>query len=130
MRCIISEYSVVEVVFKDEGCLLQSLKDLGYKPVVHNDGITLHNNYSKSSPTAHIIVSKEQYGGYGDIGFERTKQGFQMHVDGGRFKIKKLNQTYIENRVKKHVNSTSNYSVISRRENEKGQVEIHLRVGG
>ena len=119
----------MQVVFKDESCLIQSLKDIGFKPVVHNEGITLNNSYSRSKPTAHIVVPRSQVGGYGDLGFERTaKGGFKMHVDGNFGKLKQLNQTYVENKVKKYANSTSSCNIFSRRENEKGQVEIQLRI--
>lgn len=130
-----SEFHVVEVCFKDENVLVQSLKDIGYKPTVHAEGVTLNNSYSRSKPTAHIVIKQTQIGGYGDIGFERTKNGFVMHADnadvGGsrnRFNLKKLNLTYVENKVKKYVNSTVNCNIFSRRENEKGQVEIKLRI--
>lgn len=128
MRCVISEYTVVQVVFKDEQCLLQSLKDIGFKPVVHEKGITLSNSYSRARPTAHIVVSRSQVGGYGDLGFERTNKGFKMHVDGTFKKLKQLNQTYVENKVKQYVNSTSSCNIFSRHENDKGQIEIQLRI--
>ena len=129
MRCIISEYHVIEAIFKDEQCLLESLEEMGYKPIVHNEGIALHNRYSKSIPTAHIVVSQSQVGGYGDLGFERTKEGFVMHRDGGRLDIQQLNKTYVENKVRKYANSTSGCNILSSSENKKGQIEIQLRVG-
>ena len=109
---------------------------MGYKPTVHAEGVTLNNNYSRSKPTAHIVVKKSQFGGMGDIGFERTKnKGFVMHADdydwgshGKRFKFNKLCMNYSENKVKKYVNRTSRCSIFSRKENNKGQVEIQLRI--
>ena len=130
-----SEFHQVEVVFKDEEILLQSLKEMGYQPAIHNKGIQLNNNYSRSKPTAHIVVSRNQFNGMGDIGFERTKNGFKMHADdydwgshGKKFKLNKLNQAYCENKVKKYVKSTSRCNIYSRRENSKGQIEIKLRI--
>lgn len=128
---IMSEYAVVEVKFKDEGCLVQSLKEMGYKPEIHKSGVVLSNSYSRSNPTAHVVVRKGQFGGYGDIGFERTKKGFVMHADnsdGRKFKLKQLNKTYSETKIKRYVGSTANCNIFSRRENEKGQIEIHLRI--
>jgi hypothetical protein len=130
-----SEFKVVEVVFKDENVLIKSLKDLGYDVNIHKEGKTLENGYSRSKPKAHIVVPKRCFQGMGDIGFERTKKGFVMHADdydwgshGHKFHLKKLNMTYSENKLKKVVNSTSRYSISSRKENKKGQIEIQLRV--
>lgn len=126
-----SEYTIVEVKFKDEGCLIQSLKEMGYTPEVHKNGVVLSNAYSSAKPTAHVVVRKGQFGGYGDVGFERTKKGFVMHADssdGRKFKLKQLNRTYSETKIKMYVNSTVSCNIFSRRENEKGQIEIHLRI--
>jgi hypothetical protein len=127
-----SEYHVVDVIFKDEAMLLGSLRDMGYKPVVHEQGIQLSNSYSRSKPTAHIVVTKDQFGGcYGDVGFERNSKGFVMHadhIDIRKFNLKKLNKTYSENKVKKYVSSTSRCNITSRKENKNGQIEIKLRI--
>lgn len=117
--------------------MVQALKDMGYKPAIHNEGITLNNNYSRSKPTAHIVVSRRQFGGMGDIGFERTNKGFVMHADdydytksrsSSKFKLGELNKRYVETKIKRYVNTTSQCSIFSRKENNKGQLEIQLRV--
>ena len=131
-----SQYHVVEVIFDDESILLQSLKDMGYETEVHNDGVKVGNNYGSSSyETAHVVVRKGQFGGFGDIGFERTEKGFVMHADdydagshGKRFGLGNLNKKYVENKLKKYVSTTSTVNIFSRNENEKGQIEIQLRV--
>jgi len=135
VRCVISEFHEVEVKFKDESILVQSLKEMGYQPVTHKDGVQLNNNYSRSKPTAHIVIPRSQFSGMGDIGFERTKSGFKMHADdydwgshGKKFKLNKLNLTYGENAIKKYVSRTSRCNISSRRQNEKGQIEIKLRI--
>lgn len=132
MRCIISQYHIVEVVFKDEPLLVQSLKDIGYSPVVSNEGQVLNSNYNRKGLKANIVIPKSQFGGcYGDLGFERTKKGFVMHADHldiKRFKMKELNKKYGENKLNKYVRSTSKCNIFSRHENEKGQLEIHLRI--
>lgn len=108
---------------------------MGYQPVIHKKGVQLNNNYSRSKPTAHIVVPRGQFSGMGDIGFERTKNGFTMHADdydwgphGKRFKLNKLKQSYSENKIKKYVSSTSRCHISSRKENSKGQIEIQLRI--
>ena len=110
---------------------------MGYKPAIHNEGKTLNNNYSRSKPTAHIVVSRNQFGGMGDIGFERTNKGFVMHADdydyglhGKKFKLGQLNKRYVENKIKGYVNRTSQCNIFSRKENKNGQLEIQLRVNG
>ena len=121
--------------FKDEKILLDSLKEMGYQPTVHKDGVQLNNNYSRSKPTAHIVIPRSQFHGMGDIGFERTNKGYTMHADdydwgshGKRFNLNQLNQTYSESKIKKYVNSTSRCNITSRQKNSKGQIEIKLRM--
>jgi len=46
----------------------------------------------------------------------------------GRFKVGTLNTKYIENKLKKHVSRISTCNISSRKENENGQVAIHLRL--
>lgn len=112
--------------------MIQSLKDLGYSPTIHADGKVLEGSYNRSKVKGHIIVPKSQFNGvYGDLGFERTKKGFIMnadHIDIKRFNMKGLNMKYQENKLNKYVTSTSKCNIFSRRENDKGQLEIHLRI--
>lgn len=131
-----SEYHVVEVIFNDENILVQSLKDIGYETEVHEDAVSI-NGYgsAKNVASAHVVVRKKQFGGFGDVGFERTKKGFVMHADdydagshGNRFGLGKLNKKYVENKLRKYVGTTSSINIFSRNENEKGQVEIQLRI--
>ncbi len=132
MRCITSEFKEVELTIKDESILIKSLKEIGYNPVIHEKGIKLTNSYSKSKPTAHIVIPKGQFGGcYGDAGFERNKKGFKLHIDDTderKFNIKKLYKTYGLNKLKKYVSSTAKYTISSQRENKKGQIEVKLIV--
>ena len=132
MRCIISSYHVVDVKFKDEPMLIKSLKDLGYSPTVHNEAQVLGGRYNSNKVKAHIVVAGSQFNAtYGDVGFERTKKGFVMHadhIDISKFNLKGLNKTYQENKLRKFVSSTSKCNIFSRKENDKGQIEIHLRV--
>ena len=127
-----SSYHVVEVGFKDESLLIQSLKELGYAPTMHKEGVQLSNSYSKSAAKVQIVVPKSQFNGsYGDLGFEKTKKGFTMHadhIDISKFNLKGLNKTYAENKLKRFVSSTARFNVFSRREKENGQVEVQLRL--
>ena len=136
VRCIISEYHKISLVLKDPAILVDSLKDMGYTPEIHEEAVSI-NGYgsSKIDRTAHIVVRKGQFGGYGDIGFEKIDDGYVMHADdydcgvhGKKFNLETLNKTYMEKKLNKYVNSTSLYNIASRRENNKGQIEIQLRV--
>ncbi len=132
MRCITSSYHVIDVIFKDEPLLVQSLKELGYTPTVHKEGVVLSGNYNSGKVKGHIVVPRNQFGGiYGDVGFERSKKGFIMHadhIDIKKFNLKGLNKTYAENKLKRFVNSTSRCNILSRREKSNGQIEIQLRM--
>ena len=131
-----SEYHVVEVIFKDESVLLQSLKDMGYEAQVHESPVEVGNGrYGKVGSKCHIVVKRGQFNGFGDVGFERTAKGFVMHADdydagthGKRFGLGTLNKKYVENKLKRYVNTTASINIFSRNENEKGQVEIQLRL--
>ena len=114
---------------------MQSLRDMGYAVEIHEEPVSIKGYGNKQVGSAHIVVKSSQFGGYGDVGFERSVKGFTMHADSddirlnnGRFKLGTLNTKYIENKLKKHVAMTSTCNVFSRKENENGQVEIHLRV--
>jgi len=108
---------------------------MGYNSEVHEEPISINGYRGGKVGSAHLVVRKNQFGGYGDVGFERNAKGFIMHADSddirlrnGRFKLGTLNKKYIENKLKKYVNTTSTCNVFSRTENKDGQVEIHLRV--
>jgi hypothetical protein len=71
----------------------------------------------------------------GDIGFERTGNGFKMHADdydwghhGNRFQLNKLNQKYAENKLVKYVKSTTKYNILSKKVNEDGKIKIVINV--
>ena len=106
MRCIISEFHVVETEFKDEECLIGALQDVGYTPEVHEKEVKLNGyNGRGKQPKAHIVVRKGQFGGYGDAGFERVADGnFKLHADdydygrgrADKVKVKKVTQMKIE----------------------------------
>lgn len=108
---------------------------MGYAVEVNQEPVSINGYGGTKVGSAHLVVRKNQFGGYGDVGFERTSKGFVMHADSddvriqnGRFKLGTLNKKYIENKLKKYVNMTSTCNIFSRNENKNGQVEIHLRI--
>lgn len=129
-----SEYHVIDVEFKDEQCLIETLKEMGLNPEVHENGTTITSGYSSVKPKAHIVVRRKAFGGYGDVGFERIKDGFKLHVDdydygrGGRDKIKmaRMKQVYGSKVIEKAVRRTSKFSFMSKKE-ENGNIKIKVR---
>lgn len=124
------------MTFKDESVLIQTIKEMGYEPEVHKKAVNLHGYQGdKRTQKAHIVIPRKQVGrASNDVGFERVKGGFVLHAsayDGAwrtGARIKKLNKGYIENKLRKEIGVMSNYHIYSRKENEKGQVEIQLNV--
>jgi hypothetical protein len=109
---------------------------MGYEVEVHKEPVSI-NGYGNRQITANanLVVRKNQFGGFGDVGFERTSKGFMMHADdydagshGSKFQLNVLNKKYVENKLKRHVNTVSTCNIFSRRENDKGQIEIQLRI--
>ena len=129
-----SEYHVAEVIFKDEGVLVQSIKDMGYEVEVHDEAVKI--GFGRGTHNAHIVVKRNQFNGMGDVGFERTEKGFVVHADdydigqhGSRFGLTNLNKKYVENQLKKYCGTTSACNIHSREEKNNGQLEIQLRIG-
>ena len=131
-----SEYVEVEVKFKDESILIQSLKEMGYKPLIHKNAKKLEGYQGdKRSQKAHIIISRKQVGGASnDVGFEKVKKGYVLHASAydrawrTGAKIKTLNKTYMENKLRKEVNRSSAFNITGRKVNKDGKIEIQLRV--
>jgi len=132
-----SEFHVVETEFKDEGCLVGALEDVGYTPEVHEKEVKL-NGYSGrgAQPKAHIVVRKGQFSGYGDAGFERVEGGnFKLHVDDydygrgkDKVKVKKVTQMYAARVLEKEIKGKSNFSLLGRKTNKEGEIKIRARV--
>ncbi len=131
-----SEFHVIEVIFKDEGILIQTLKEMGYTPQVHKNAVNLYGYQGdKRSQKAHIVIPRKQVGGASnDVGFERVDGGFILHASAydtawrnGK-KIKQLNKGYVENKLKKTISVLSNFNIFSRKEKENGQLEIQIKV--
>lgn len=109
---------------------------MGYKPTIHSDAIPLHGyRGDKRKQKAHIVIPRSQVGGMSnDVGFERVKKGFVLHASAydtawrAGAKIKQLNKSYSENKLKKAVNGISGYNIIDRKELNNGKIEIHIRV--
>lgn len=109
---------------------------MGYQPEVHSKAKSLQGYRGDArSQKAHIIIPRGQVGAASnDVGFERVKKGFVCHASQFDHKwrngerIKTLNKTYAENKLRKEVNMTSKFNILSKRNREDGKIEIQLRV--
>ncbi len=109
---------------------------MGYNPVTHKEAQSLEGYRGKKrSQKAHIIIPRKQVGGLSnDVGFEKVGKGYVLHASAYDVrwrtgeKIKTLNKTYIENKLRKEVGKSTALSVISRKVREDGKIEIQLRV--
>lgn len=134
MRCIISEYKVINVDFKDQQTLVESLVEMGYKPKIHKNAQPLYGYQGdEREQKAHIILPRSQVGGSSnDVGFERTKTGFQLHASQydspwrtGQ-KIQQLRQTYSEKRVMKTITRGSKYRLKDRKVHKDGKIKLRI----
>jgi hypothetical protein len=130
-----SEFTTVKLEYNDESSLLESLKNMGFNPTCHKNGVKLDTYYSsREKPTAHIVVSKQEFvkmgGRYAGFGFEKVGDKYVLHIDDmdkKKLDMKKMNKLYGESRLMKVVNASSKYSVKSRSE-ETGRTVVKLNV--
>jgi len=109
---------------------------MGYTPEIHKEAANLHGYQGdERNQKAHIIIPRSQVGGSSnDVGFEKSEKGYTLHASefdrkwrtGER--IKTLKKTYAENKITKYVRNTSKYSILSRKKNTDGKIEIQLRI--
>ena len=109
---------------------------MGYHPEIHEEAKHLRGyKGDKRSQKANIVIPRKQVGtASNDVGFERVDGGFVLHASEFDHawrtgeKVKTLKMSYAENKLKKTIGVMSNCNIASRKQNEKGQIEIHLRV--
>lgn len=125
-----SQHIVVDVEMNDEEAILEALGNMGYSPVVHEKPVSI-NFYNNKDIKANIVVSKTQCGfRYGDLGFEKTANGYKMHIDDidqRSFNMSKLKQGYSEAKIKKSIKGKSKFMIKNRQEVD-GKIKITIRV--
>lgn len=129
-----SEMQKVTVEFKDQDCLVSALEEMGYSPEVHATAIDMIG-YGGVKRKANVIVSKNQFGGMANAGFQKMEDGtYTLHVDdydwgshGKRFNLNKIKQNYTKATIKKYVNNTSKYVLVNETE-EKGNIKMRIRI--
>jgi hypothetical protein len=132
----VSEFHSLDITFQDEGVLIDVLKELGYKPEVHEEARKLHGYQGdERNQKAHIIIPRKQVGGSSnDIGFERQKdKKFKLHISEYDRNHKNLNannvkKTYAEKMIDKYTRTNSKFSVRSKQRTKNGSIKIKLRV--
>ena len=79
-----SKYSINQTVLREEKCLVETLKEMGYEVEVHPEGAPLNSYYAEQeAKIANIIIRRQHLrAAYGDIGFTRQPDGqFAMVKD-------------------------------------------------
>ena len=124
-----SEWSVTEVEMHDQEALVEALKEMGWSPVIHDEAVSMKGYGSHGSQKAHIVIPKNQFGGYTDCGFEKIENGYKLHIDhmdNRKFKTSELQARYAEAKVMKTIRSRTKFSVRNRIV-EDGKVKIRVR---
>ena len=72
-----SKYAHTVTELREEKFLVEALREMGYRPEVHPQGVKLNSYYSEQeAKVAHVIVRRRDLpGAYGDIGFVRQPDG-------------------------------------------------------
>ncbi|HUS50145.1 MAG TPA: DUF1257 domain-containing protein [Candidatus Paceibacterota bacterium] len=127
----------METEFKTEHekCLLDAIKEAGFSAQVSEEPVELENSHSKKKVKAHIRITKSQFGGYGDMGFEKNNGKYVCHVDdtdhrahgNSKTKLGRITQLYSSLVIQKQVKKSSRFSMISKKENENGEIKIRVR---
>ncbi|MCD6435228.1 MAG: DUF1257 domain-containing protein [Clostridiales bacterium] len=124
-----SEWSVTEVEFTDQDALVEALTEMGWTPVVHKEAVNMNGYGSHGTQKAHIVIAKNQFGGYTDCGFEKVDSGYKLHIDhmdNRKFKKEQLQSRYAEAKVMKTIRNRTKFSVRNRVV-EDGKVKIRVR---
>jgi hypothetical protein len=132
-----SQYHVVQTEFEDLECLGKALEEMGMKPEIHQQGAQFTPTYGGGVKNAHIIVRRQNFGGVGDVGFEKTGSKIQIHCDNmdwsgastrGRLDIPRLRIKYNQQKVKRLISTSAKYTVLGNEQLENGSERVRLRV--
>ena len=128
-----SEFHVVELKFKDEKCLVEVLEEMGYKPKIVKQAQNLYGYQGDvRSQKAHIIIPRSQVGSASnDVGFERTSEGYILHISEydincGKFKKDKLKQTYAEKKIMKEVRKDHRFRLKKKTKTKNGNIVLNM----
>ena len=77
-----SHFTKVKTKMKDGEILVKLLQEMAYNVDVHDVPVTIQG-YSGQTDEANIVVTKDQFGGYGDLGYRKDGQEMIEIVDSG-----------------------------------------------
>ena len=129
-----SEYHEVELEVNDEKSIVQSLEELGYKPVVTTEPVQLEGYLGDSRrQKANIVIPRHQVGGASnDIGFEKVGKKYKMHISeydiGQRFfDEKEFKKLYSKNLVLNKLKKSKKFKKKSVNVDKNGKITIKLK---
>jgi len=104
-RCDISEYHCVETQYNNKECIIKSLEELGYKPIIADTAKALMGYEGKErKQKAHIIIPKFQIGtASNDVGFELVNGKYVLRISEYDLNINSFNQKKMKQLYAKHV---------------------------
>lgn len=128
-----SKFIVVKEQFKDKECLLNALKELGFKEIEDcPEARTLYGyRGDQREEKAHIIIRRKHVGRLSnDIGFVKTASGYDMIVseyDQPDSRLHNLSQTYGLMKMKKEI-KMKGYSLVSQNKDNKNRIKLRIRI--
>ena len=126
-----SENITVKVNLKDQVCLVESLKELGFVVEENEVAKVIKSYYNRNgSKKAHVILRKVSNKLSADVGFEKVGEEFIMHCDSmdkRRLKLKLLKQLYSKHKVKQTIRKkNTKYSLKSEKVDKDGRIRIKV----
>jgi hypothetical protein len=126
----LSQHTVIDIELNDEKSLVEALEKMGYKVAVHENAVPI-KTYDRTKVKANVVIDKSQGFRWGDVGFERTKTGYKMHIDDTDqkyFDTGKLKQLYSESKITRAINSRSKYTIVNRDVTVDGKIKLKIKV--
>ncbi|MBT6047647.1 MAG: DUF1257 domain-containing protein [Candidatus Scalindua sp.] len=126
-----SENITVKINLKDEECLVESLKELGFVVEQNEVAQTVKSYYNRTNKKAHVILRKVSNRGLSaDIGFELSGDEYLIHhdsMDKRKLKLKALKQLYSKHRVRQTIRKkNTKYSLKSEKVDKDGRIRIKV----
>jgi len=124
-----SEYTILDVCFKDEKALLEAVKEMGYTSKVYSTPVSFSCSRSEK---CHILISRNGHSGCGnEAGFLREKDGqYKVIMRESRLDVNKLKAIYAQKVVDIYLASRSELYEQSRETLDDGRVRIRVQISG
>lgn len=122
-----SEFHTIDSEFIDKQCLMDSLAEMGYKPVDHEQSVQLYGYQGdQRTQRANIVIPRSQVGSASnDVGFEFVDGRYRTHISEfdqsmQKFNLNKLKALYAEKVVEKTIRNSGQYSITSSHREQDG----------